>query len=538
MNRQLGEVGGQSIVSRTVKRWVLAGAAVAVVAIVVAAFLVLRGGSDGTSTASATSSEDAGDVVNRYLAAWSSGDDTAAGALTDEPAAAADAFKTVRTSLAPTGFTATLKQIIGQTAAIHAKWTLGSGRVWNYDNNLPLVHDDNGWRVHFTPAVIHPEMAPGDRLAVRGASGGDAVTDRDGKVLMTWQADGPKAVDAAVAPLVLPGIGRLATGNGKAWSVVLADTANKVQTLYSEGSSSQPKALTTSLSSKAQAAAQAAVDAAAFPAMLVAIQPSTGDILAVAQNSRVTEGTALTGLYAPGSTFKIATATAVLEAGVATANTVLPCPGTVQLGQRTIPNDDQFSLAPLPLHSAFAHSCNTTFAQLGSQLSNDALAKAASQFGLNADFDIPGITTEAGKVVPSTSSADQVESAIGQGAVQASPFGLALMAATVSAGKAVTPELVRNNPTTVTTGYAAPAGTVLGPLRSMMREVVTGGTATGLAGSGKVYGKTGTAQVGDGTQANGWFAGYRDDVAFSVLLIDANSSKPAVSTSAAFLNGL
>lgn len=523
--------------SRTAKRWVLAGAAVAVVAIVVAAVVVLRGGSDSTSTASATSSEDAGDVVNRYLLAWSSGDDAAAGALTDDPAAAAAAFKAVRTSLTPAGFTATLQQITGQSAAIHAKWTLGAGRVWNYDNKLELRRGDDGWRVHFTPAVIHPELRPGDRLAVRGAADDAAVTDRDGKTLMTWQADGPKAVDPAFAPLVLPGIGRLVAGSGKAWSVVLIDSANKVQTLYNEGSA-QTKALTTSLSSKAQAAAQAAVDAAGSPAMLVAIQPSTGDILAVAQSANVTEGNALTGLYAPGSTFKIATAAAVLQSGAATANTVLPCPGTVQIGQRTIPNDDEFSLAPLPLHSAFAHSCNTTFAQLASQLPADALAAAASRFGLNADFDIPGITTEAGKVVASTSSADQVESAIGQGGVQASPFGLALMAATVKAGTAVTPQLVRSQGTSVTTGYDAPSGAVLGPLRSMMREVVTGGTATALAGSGTVYGKTGTAQVGDGTRANGWFAGYRDDVAFSVLLIDANSSKPAVATSAAFLNAL
>ncbi|GAB2958640.1 penicillin-binding protein [Amycolatopsis acidiphila] len=523
--------------SRTAKRWVLTGAAVVVVAIVVAAVVVLRGGTDSPNTASAASSEDSGDVVSRYLLAWSSGDDTAAGALTDDPAAAAAAFKAARTALAPTGFTATLKQVTGQTAAVHAKWTLGAGRVWNYDNNLELRHGDNGWRVHFTPAVIHPELRPGDRLAVRGASDGPAVSDRDGKPLMTWQADGPKAIDPAFAPLVLPGVGRLASDTGKGWAVVLIDSANKVTSLYSEGPA-RTKTLTTSLSSKAQTAAQAAVDAAGTPAMLVAVQPSTGDILAVAQNSRVTDGNALTGLYAPGSTFKIATAAAVLEAGVATADTVLPCPGTVQLGQRTIPNDDQFSLPPLPLHSAFAHSCNTTFAQLASQLPADALAKAASQFGLNADFDVPGMTTEAGKVVPSTGAADQVESAIGQGAVQASPFGLALMAATVCAGKAVTPELVRDYATSVTTGYQPPSGAVLGTLRSMMREVVTGGTATGLAGSGKVYGKTGTAQFGDGSHANGWFAGYRDDLAFSALLLGADSSKPAVSTSAAFLSRL
>ncbi|TNC22682.1 penicillin-binding protein [Amycolatopsis alkalitolerans] len=516
----------------------LAGAAVVVVAIVVAAVVVLRGGGSGEApAASATSAGDAGDAVTRYLRAWSAGDDAAAAALTDDQAGASAALKAARTSLGAKALTATLTQVKGEMAAIHAKWTLGAGRVWNYDNELRLVHGDAGWKVHFAPSAIHPEFGPGDRFAIRGASAGPAVTDRDGKTLMTWEADGPRAVDPAFAPLVLPGIGRLAAGSGESWSVVLVDAANKVTTLYREGKG-QPKALGTSLSSTAQAAAQAAVDTAGAPAMLVAIQPSTGDILAVAQSADVTSGNALTGLYAPGSTFKIATAAAVLEAGAANAGTVLPCPGTVRIGQRTIPNDDEFSLPSLPLHSAFAHSCNTTFAQLASGLPPDALAKAASQFGLNADFEIPGITTEAGKVVPSANAAEQVESAIGQGRVQASPFGLALMAATVAAGKPVTPELVRDRGTSVSTGYDAPPAAVLSALRSMMREVVTGGTATGLAGSGTVSGKTGTAQFGDGSQANGWFAGYRGDLAFSVLLIGANSSKPAVSASGAFLRRL
>jgi cell division protein FtsI/penicillin-binding protein 2 len=124
--------------------------------------------------------------------------------------------------------------------------------------------------------------------------------------------------------------------------------------------------------------------------------------------------------------------------------------------------------------------------------------------------------------------------------VQANPFGLALMAATVASGKAVTPTLwhAGDLATEVATGYQPPPGPVIGALRSMMRKAVTGGTATGLQGSGQVYGQTGTAQFGDGSQANGWLAGYRDDVALSVLLLGANSSKPAVSVSAAFLGRL
>jgi hypothetical protein len=520
-----------------VKKWVLAGAGVVVIAIVAAAFVVLRGGS-GESPAPAAAAADSGDVVARYLTAWSRGDSSTAGSLTDDPAAASAALTAVRTSLAPTDFGATLLQVSSGSATFRVAWTLGAGRVWTYDNKLNLVRGNGNWLVRFTPAVIHPDLKPGDRLAVRTQNGGNAVVDRAGKPLLTWQAAGAKAVDPSVAPLLLPAMGRVAGDAAKGWSVILVDSSNTEKTLFGDGQV-QAKTLTSSLSSQAQAAAQAAVDGASTPAMLVAIQPSTGDILAVAQNAAAgPEPNALSGLYAPGSTFKIATAAAVLEQGAADADTVLPCPAPAQIGQRSIPNDDGFSFAPLPLHSAFAHSCNTTFAQLASGLPADALARAASQFGLNADFGIPGITTEAGKVVAATSTAEQVESAIGQGTVQASPFGLALMAATVSAGKAVTPKLWHGLDTKVGTGYQPPPGAVIGTLRTMMREVVTGGTATGLQGSGRVYGKTGTAQFGDGSHANGWFAGYRDDVAFSVLLLGADSSKPAVSVSAAFLNRL
>ena len=517
--------------SPAARRWILGGGAVAAVAIVVAAFFVLRGGS--SSPAAAGAGEDAGSVVTRYLQAWSQGRDDAAGALTDDPARAAAELQAARAGLRPTALAATVRQVAGQSAVVAVSWTLGTGRIWSYDTRLDVLSG----RVHFTPASIHPELGTGDKLVVRGASGGTAVADRDGKPLMTLQAAGPQASDPAVAPLVLPGIGRLIGSASTAWSVSLVDSAGKEQQLYHEGQLvASPE--TVSLSVTVQNAAQAAVDAQGTPAMLVAIQPSTGDILAVAQNGKVTDGNPLTGLYAPGSTFKIATAAAVLEKGLAGADTVLPCPGTAQIGQRTIPNDDQFSLAALPLHSAFAHSCNTTFAQLAGQLPGDALANAASQFGLNADFDIPGLITEAGKVVAATSPAEEVESAIGQGTVQVSPFGLTLMAATVAAGGRVTPRLMRSHPTTVTTGYQAPPAGVLGTVRSMMREVVTGGTATGLRGSGTVYGKTGTAQFGDGSHANGWFAGYRGDVAFSVLLLGSDSSRPAVSAAATFLSRL
>jgi transpeptidase family protein/MecA-like transpeptidase family protein len=528
----------------TWRRWVLTGAGVAVVAIVAAGVLVLRGESGGPPPPTADTAgrpagaADPATVAGRYLTAWSGGDLTSAGSMTDDPASAVAALSRVHADLAADPSTS-VRGVSGRSVSFHVSWALGQGAVWSYDDDLTVVQSGQRWLVHWTPSVIHPKLTAGARLVSRGTGGGDAVVDRDGQPLLTWQADQPRPADATVAPLLLPALGRVAAdGVAKGRYVVLVDSGGAEQVLFDAVPAGGP--LTASLSVRTQAAAQAAVDGAGYPAMLVAIQPSTGDLLAVAQNAAAGAApTALTGLYAPGSTFKIATATAVLERGAATPDSVLPCPSSVQIGQRTIPNDDGFSYPPLPLHSAFAHSCNTTFAQLAAGLPADALASAADQLGINADFDIPGIATEAGHVVAAAGSAEQVEDAIGQGTVQASPFGMALVAATVASGKAVTPKLWHGSDTGLATkvnaSYQAPSDAVVAALRSMMREVVTGGTATGLSGSGQVYGKTGTAQFGDGSQANGWFAGYRGDVAFAVLLLGANSSTPAVSVAAAFL---
>lgn len=517
----------------TWRRWVIAGGALAVAGILVAAVVVLRAGSSDGSTDTATSAEQA-DVAGRYLSAWSHHDVQAASALTDDPPNAAEGLVKAQEQLRADP-AATVVKTAGKTVNFRVSWTLAPGTVWTYDNSLSLVRVQGKWVVHWAPSVIHPQLSGGAVLSVRGHSG-NAVLDRDGKPLLAWQADQPRAVDGNFAPILTPGLARVALEKAAASeTVVIRHGEDGEDDKVVFGQPAGPP-LTSTLSSGVQAAAQAAVDGAGFPAMLVAIQPSTGDIVAVAQNAAAgAEPNALSGGYAPGSTFKIATATAVLERNAASADTVLPCPGSVQIGQRNIPNDDNFSLAPLPLHSAFAHSCNTTFAQLASGLPAGALVEAANQLGINADFTIPGIATEAGKVVAPANSAEQVEAAIGQGKVQTSPFGLTLSAATVAAGKAVTPRLWHGLDTTINTPYQAPPDAVIGQLRSMMREVVTGGTATGLAGSGNVAGKTGTAQFGDGSQANGWFTGYRGDLAFSVLLLGSNSSKPAVSVAAAFL---
>ncbi|SER98412.1 penicillin-binding transpeptidase domain-containing protein [Actinokineospora terrae] len=544
--------------SQARRRVVLAVGGVAVVAIVVVALFVLlpgdrapapdlasaQGGTGQTTAAQPqlTPSQ----VSEQFLRAFSTQQFSAAAQLTDDPAAAESVLTAVNSTLRPDVVLATASVLPEDTAAqptatFQLSWQIGGGQTWKYASSFGLVRSGQRWVVRWNPTLVHPRLVPGTKLALIGAAGQPtAVVDKDGAPVLTWQGSTARAADPKLAPMLVGAMSRSVTPQDVAGTsrIALVDGGGKeIENLF--GTVTPPKEpLRTTVRVKTQNAAQAAVDSVSAPAYLVAIQPSTGGILAVAQNT--TAGTApkaLNGLYPPGSTFKVVTGAAALGSGKTTANTVLPCPGSKVIGTRTIRNAD-FDLGDVPLHTAFAKSCNTTFAQLAADLPLDALPKAAAQFGLAADFEIPGLTTQTGRVDAASGVAQQAENSIGQGTVQTSPFGLALMAATVAKGGPVTPQLFTTVKTTVKTGYKGPSGAVIADLRSMMREVVTAGRGEALKGYGAVHGKTGTAQFGDGSQAHGWFAGYRDDVAFAVLVENAGAAAPAVAVTGKFLGAI
>ncbi|HWC79510.1 MAG TPA: penicillin-binding transpeptidase domain-containing protein [Pseudonocardiaceae bacterium] len=524
----------------------LIGGVAVMVAIVVAGVLTLLSGSPAPAPKTAAGGSaleppaDPNSAAQQYLQDFAAGETGSAGRLTDDPGDSAAALADAWRSLSPSEVQTTLRSVSPPagntaTAAYNTVWTLSAGRQWSYDGTFGLVLTGGVWRVHWTPAVLQPTLQTGQRLALlTTAPNQTAVVDRDGKPLVTTGPAGPQLTDPVGFKPLKDILASQASTTSNVFAVQRVDAAgHSLQTLFgSTGDQVKPRSAT--LSSALQSAAQSVVDGYSDgPAVIVAIQPSTGGLLAVAQNGQST-ASPFSGLYAPGSTFKIVTATAALESGMANPDSALPCPLTAQIGTRTISNEG-FALGTTSMREAFAKSCNTTFAQLASQLPANGLANAADQYGLNADFGIPGLNTQTGKVVPASSANEQVEDGIGQGTVQVSPFGEALMAATVAAGHAVTPRLWQDAQTGVTTGYTAPPAGGLASLRTMMRAVVTGGTATGLAGSGPVYGKTGTAQFGSGDEAHGWFVGYRGDLAFVVFLESSNDSSPAVTLAAQFL---
>src|ERR1700712_391760 len=313
------------------------------------------------------------------------------------------------------------------------------------------------------------------------------------------------------------------------WRVVSVNQNGSEVDVLNEVPGAPAPSVTISLDRAVQDAAQDAVNMVGRKAMIVAIKPSTGEILAVAQNSAANADgpAALTGLYPPGSTFKIITAGAAIDRDMATPNTLLPCPGTMDIGQRTIPNYGGFDLGTVPMSRAFASSCNTTFAELASRMPPKGLTTAAAQYGIGNDYTVDGLVTNTGSVPPTVNLTERTEDGFGQGKVLVSPFGMALAAATVAAGKTPVPQLIEGRHTEVAAGDT-PSITpkMIDGLRPMMQLVVTNGTAKELNGSGDAPGQTGEAEFNGGSHA--WFAGYRGDLAFAALIVGGGSSEYAV----------
>lgn len=323
------------------------------------------------------------------------------------------------------------------------------------------------------------------------------------------------------------------------WRVVSVNQNGVDVAVLHEVEPSPASSVSITLDRAVQDAAQGAVDSRGGQAMIVVVKPSTGQILAIAQNAGANADgpLATTGLFPPGSTFKMVTAGAAIDRDMATPNTMLGCPGHIDIGHRTIPNYGGFDLGVVPMSRAFASSCNTTFAELSSRMPPRGLTQAANQYGIGLDYQVDGIATVTGSVPPTVDLAERTEDGFGQGRVLVSPFGMALVAATVAAGKTPVPQLIAGRPTRVDGASTPITRKMIDSLRPMMRLVVTNGTAKEIAGCcGAVFGKTGEAEFAGGSHS--WFAGYRGDLAFAALIVGGGSSEYAVRLTKAMFESL
>ncbi|WP_280399277.1 penicillin-binding transpeptidase domain-containing protein [Nocardia carnea] len=312
------------------------------------------------------------------------------------------------------------------------------------------------------------------------------------------------------------------------WRVVARNPGGAETGVLHEVAAQPAPSFSLSVDRQIQDAAQRAVDGRREQTMMVVIEPSTGGILAVAQNAAADRDgpVATIGQYPPGSVFKTVTAAAAISDGRATPDTVVACPSAITIGERMIPNYNGFTIGNVALTTAYARSCNTSFAKLASELPAAALSDTAAAFGIGPEYSIAGLPTFSGSIPVSEDRTQRTEDGIGQGRVVVSPFGMAVLAAAVARGSAPTPYLIAGRETVVDGQRPALDPAVVRGLRAMMREVVLTGTAHRIADQGAVFGKTGEAEVAAGSHS--WFVGYRGDLAFATLLVEGGSSDNAV----------
>jgi hypothetical protein len=284
------------------------------------------------------------------------------------------------------------------------------------------------------------------------------------------------------------------------------------------------KPLRTTLDLATQQVAQRALAGIGPASALVAIRPSTGELLAVASGPGSRGySTATIGQYAPGSTFKVATALALLRAGV-TPRSRVSCPPTTVVDGKTFKNYDDYpasGLGQITFEDALANSCNTAFISQRGQLGPDALAEAAAALGLGVDHDT-GFSSYFGQVGAAGSETQAAASMIGQGTVLASPMAMAAVVASVVEGSVVLPVLLPDHPVDQKPPAKPLTGTEAQQLRTMMRAVVERGSGSVLSGvpGGPVIAKTGTAEFGDEPPlpTHAWMVAGRGDLAVAVFV--------------------
>ena len=280
-------------------------------------------------------------------------------------------------------------------------------------------------------------------------------------------------------------------------------------------------AVETTIDPSVQDAAESALSGQTLPAAMVAIQASTGDVLAsVSTPDSQAVNEAFDGAYPPGSTFKVVTSTDLVEHGLTPSSPAM-CPSTITVDGEVFHNFEGETTPSLSMEQAFAMSCNTAFIGMSSSLPDASYPTAAAQFGIGSTINM-GLSAFGGRVPVPTSTSDAAATAIGQAQVVVSPLAMANVAATVDSGSLHLPRLVSDTPDDATPSQAVEP-TVISDLRTMMNAVVTSsiGTAASAGLPAGTFGKTGTAEFGTANppQTDAWFIGYNGDLAFAVLVV-------------------
>ncbi|MFJ9375072.1 peptidoglycan D,D-transpeptidase FtsI family protein [Streptomyces sp. NPDC101455] len=335
----------------------------------------------------------------------------------------------------------------------------------------------------------------------------------------------------------------------------------------------------TTLNEAAQKAAWSGLTKQGGKGAVVALDPSTGKILALASypsydpssfagNSTSTDSKAwqklqkkydpndpmlnraLRETYPPGSTFKVVTASAALQNNLyssADTATDSPLPWTMPGTTTQLKNEGSIPCKNATLRVALQYSCNTVFGKVGADLGNDKMLAEAKKFGFDSEQFTP-IRSSASVFSDNMNQSQTALSSIGQYNTAATPLQMAMVASAVANdGKLMKPYMVdklqSSNLDTIAQTEPEEMSQPLSSknaqiLQSMMETVVEKGTGTSAKIPGvTVGGKTGTAQHGENNSENpyAWFLSYAKNadgsspVAVAVVIEDDKANRDDIS---------
>ncbi|MDF3300972.1 peptidoglycan D,D-transpeptidase FtsI family protein [Streptomyces tropicalis] len=259
---------------------------------------------------------------------------------------------------------------------------------------------------------------------------------------------------------------------------------------------------------------------------------------------------ALRETYPPGSTFKVVTAAAALENGLygsADQQTNSPLPYTLPDTRTELKNEGNIPCKNATMRVALQYSCNTVFGKIGADLGKDKMLAEAKKFGFDSEQFTP-VRSAASNFPKEMNRPSTALSSIGQFETAATPLQMAMVASAVANdGKLMKPYMVdklqspnldtleQTDPQELSRPLSSQNAQVL---QSMMETVVKDGTGKNAQiPNATVGGKTGTAQHGVANSANpyAWFISYAkmpdgsSPVAVAVVVEDENANRDDIS---------
>lgn len=271
---------------------------------------------------------------------------------------------------------------------------------------------------------------------------------------------------------------------------------------------------------------------------------------------RALAGVAFSAPQPPGSTMKIITTVAGLEAGVTKPDKEYPVEtSNSSVEGYAIPNAYDEACGG-SLVESFAHSCNTVFGPMGPEIGAEKFVEVAEDFGFNEPPTLYNAQALAAVEPPASTIPTPIEgelllafSAIGQGQVLATPLQMASTAQVIANGGVRSPTPIVKDPElqAAAGGVEVTDEKTAEQMKTMMIEVVNSGTGSSAALDGvQVAGKTGTAELGvpkDGIvpedpeaeieqEVDAWFAAFapadKPELAIAVMIVNAEGDGGAI----------